>query len=535
MPKHDTVRRLRVFVASPGDVGPERASLPEVVARLNRGIGRADGVDLDLWRWEVDAHPALGEPQALINPELDEADVVVVILWKRMGTPTASAASGTEEELVRSVRRWRATGSPRVHVYACKRPVPMEELADERALAQLAAVQRFVRSIDGMALVGSFTTTEEFATKVHDDLQATVRELLAASPARSADPSASTVRSVPHAAAEREWSIARDFERHDRARAYRLRDEARAALGREGYPDEVRDSFATAFAELFNNASTHADPAADGAIRVACEVNPTFASLTVHNPGDAPVELVEWLAEARERLERDPFAPGGRGLRLLQELSDEFRAVDGSGLAAVFYRERVALVVEAAADITVVRVRCGHKNPSLAARINRRIVELSPQKLILDLGGGHLPASREWDDEGASVVRLSQRVYDSTRPHSGTTTAIGPCLPYFAHRNWMWRIVCPSEGLRALLPREITHATMAEALAALRAVGDEPAEPPRAQRWRPRPNDHLVEPFFGGLGVEDEEREGPAESSADGPAPAPGGLLAALTRWLRRG
>src|SRR5205085_12688396 len=113
---------FRVFVASPGDVQEERSRLPKVIDSLNKTLGTLLGVVVELWRWEADAQPAVGEPQALINPELDAADVVLVILWNRFGTPTAAGTTGTESEVLRSLQRWGRARHPQVMVYFCQRP-----------------------------------------------------------------------------------------------------------------------------------------------------------------------------------------------------------------------------------------------------------------------------------------------------------------------------------------------------------------------------------------------------------------------------
>jgi hypothetical protein len=69
------LRRLRVFVASPGDVKSERVKATEVINRINAQIGLAKGILLDPWLWEVDAPPDIGEVQQSINKYLDEAAV----------------------------------------------------------------------------------------------------------------------------------------------------------------------------------------------------------------------------------------------------------------------------------------------------------------------------------------------------------------------------------------------------------------------------------------------------------------------------
>ena len=69
-----------------------------------------------VWRWETDARPGrhLEGPQGLIDErmEIGDADVVIGIFWKRFGTPTADAASGTEHELRRAWAAWREHGRP---------------------------------------------------------------------------------------------------------------------------------------------------------------------------------------------------------------------------------------------------------------------------------------------------------------------------------------------------------------------------------------------------------------------------------------
>ena len=95
-------RKIRIFVASPSDVARERDQLARVVEELNLtipAIAPEKKVVLELVRWETHVYPAIGpEPQRVVNEQIGDYDIFVGILWKRMGTPTATAASGTEEE-----------------------------------------------------------------------------------------------------------------------------------------------------------------------------------------------------------------------------------------------------------------------------------------------------------------------------------------------------------------------------------------------------------------------------------------------------
>jgi len=118
-------KRIRVVVVSPGDVARERAVAQTVVDELNRGVAGDRSCRLSLWRWEIDARPGmhLEGPQGLIDElmEIRDADVVVGVFWKRFGTPTQDASSGTNHELRRAWAAWLEHGRPEVMVYFCTR------------------------------------------------------------------------------------------------------------------------------------------------------------------------------------------------------------------------------------------------------------------------------------------------------------------------------------------------------------------------------------------------------------------------------
>ena len=85
---------LKIFLSSPGDVSDERGLARRVLARLSQEYGLRDRVHLEEVSWDdpgapvpLDAHLT---PQGAINnrrPKPSQCDVVVVILWSRMGTP----------------------------------------------------------------------------------------------------------------------------------------------------------------------------------------------------------------------------------------------------------------------------------------------------------------------------------------------------------------------------------------------------------------------------------------------------------------
>jgi hypothetical protein len=155
---------LRVVVVSPGDVQPERNCVESIADELNRGIGDLMKVRLDVVRWETDAFPGFSKAgsQGHIDTALqvEGADLVVGIFWKRFGTPVKDAASGTEHEIRGAYKSWEKTGSPQIMVYFNQAP-PGNLTADESA--QMEQVKQFQRDpIFKEGLYWNYSGPQEF-------------------------------------------------------------------------------------------------------------------------------------------------------------------------------------------------------------------------------------------------------------------------------------------------------------------------------------------------------------------------------------
>lgn len=107
-----TIRILKVFLASPGDVKPERAAAEELVVDMNKQL-RSLGWQIILYMWE-DVVPGFGRPQEIINENVDECAVFVGLLWEKWGQQTGKYTSGFEEEFERALARRKATGEPEI-------------------------------------------------------------------------------------------------------------------------------------------------------------------------------------------------------------------------------------------------------------------------------------------------------------------------------------------------------------------------------------------------------------------------------------
>jgi hypothetical protein len=136
-------RPVRLFLASPSDVGDERAAAREVIDWVNYSLGRSLGVFIDLFGWEQ-VPPDYGRPQDLINPQVDECDVFVGVLGVRWGTSTGIYSSGFEEEYQRALDRREASGdTPKLWLF-------LKEISSDRAAdpgPQLQKVLDFHRRV----------------------------------------------------------------------------------------------------------------------------------------------------------------------------------------------------------------------------------------------------------------------------------------------------------------------------------------------------------------------------------------------------
>jgi hypothetical protein len=95
----------RVFLACPGDLVSERSRFPKLLETVNSLRAHSLGFHLEPVGWER-VIPSFGRPQELINNELRSADLVIVMLWNRIGSPSGKDAevTGTIEEFNLAVR-----------------------------------------------------------------------------------------------------------------------------------------------------------------------------------------------------------------------------------------------------------------------------------------------------------------------------------------------------------------------------------------------------------------------------------------------
>ncbi len=174
-------RQFRIVLASPGDVASERDAVSRVVQELNRTVAPHVDHELRLSRWETDVAPGASPdgPQGLVDQRLQigDADVLIGVFWRRFGTPTRDAGSGTEHEFRLAYESWKKTGRPRLMIYFSGKPYAPQIPED---VAQWSKVLDFKVNFPKEGLYWDYKSVSQFEALARVHLTQVVLESAAA-------------------------------------------------------------------------------------------------------------------------------------------------------------------------------------------------------------------------------------------------------------------------------------------------------------------------------------------------------------------
>ena len=172
-------RIIKVFLASPSDVQTERESLSRLINDINdvlTFLAPERRIAVELVRYETHAYPDIGQPQEVINRQIPtDYDIFVGVMWRRCGTPTKKAPSGTIEEFWRAYARRKQSNLPKIMFYFCDGRIPMPS---QEELAQLGQVIEFRTKLAPIGLTQSYPRHEQFSEFVRGGLLRAIRDIL---------------------------------------------------------------------------------------------------------------------------------------------------------------------------------------------------------------------------------------------------------------------------------------------------------------------------------------------------------------------
>jgi len=105
----------------------------------------------------------------LILEQIGQYDLFVGIMWRRFGTPTGVAGSGTEEEFDHALRAWQQSGHPRLLCYFSRAPSEPPETVDEAT--QLLKVTQFRSQVETQGLAWRYCSDADFKDLLREHLQ----------------------------------------------------------------------------------------------------------------------------------------------------------------------------------------------------------------------------------------------------------------------------------------------------------------------------------------------------------------------------
>lgn len=183
-----------IFLSSPGDVNAERDLAQQVVEQFNRDVEFNSHFQLHLYRWDdpnVRLPMEAGEtPQKSVDVYMkkpSECDLVVVVLWSRMGTRVVmddrEYLSGTHYEFSEALEgRRRTNGRPSVWLYrcTCEPDIKMTDPRRDERILQYDLVQQFFadfRDDEGRLKGGitEFVEPDDFAAEFAGQLRTYLR------------------------------------------------------------------------------------------------------------------------------------------------------------------------------------------------------------------------------------------------------------------------------------------------------------------------------------------------------------------------
>ena len=170
-------RVLKCFISSPGDCKNERKACSEIFNLINRGLGDQFKIILEPLMWEYDVIPDMGnEAQKIIDKDIgDRYEIFIGVMFKRFGTPTKEAGSGTEQEFNNAYNRSQEIGKkPKILFYFNDEQVALSSVDFE----QYIKVKDFKEKLQGLGLYWMYNGEDDFRKNLQNHLELYIRQIV---------------------------------------------------------------------------------------------------------------------------------------------------------------------------------------------------------------------------------------------------------------------------------------------------------------------------------------------------------------------
>lgn len=125
-----TAQIHKCFIASPGDTIKEREICTKIINEINRSIGQSYNFRIDTLKWEENTRPSVGEySQKIISEQIgNDYNIFIGIIYKKFGTKTKAADSGTEEEFNNAYDKYLKSENVEIMFYFNDEPTKLSQV-----------------------------------------------------------------------------------------------------------------------------------------------------------------------------------------------------------------------------------------------------------------------------------------------------------------------------------------------------------------------------------------------------------------------
>lgn len=163
------IKEINLFISCPGDIKEELNSIEVIVKEINKTIGKISNFVIQIVHWDEDTYTDIGEDgQEIINNQIDY-DILIGILWMRLGTPTKRDKSGTVEEINKAIEN-----KEKQQLVYFKTATPNN--LNSINTSELNQVTEFKKELSSKILYKEFESIEKFETLFRLNLSSLIKD-----------------------------------------------------------------------------------------------------------------------------------------------------------------------------------------------------------------------------------------------------------------------------------------------------------------------------------------------------------------------
>lgn len=174
------ITQFSLFLSSPSDLEAERSEVPSLINELNLTYGSRQEIHLDVIKWETHTAPGISKTytQDLINKDIgDNYDIFIGMLGLKFGTKTKIANSGTEEEFLRAIERFKKGENIQILFYFKTTPPISVDDINPQDLIKRNEFKNVLKQNN--ILFSDFSTIDELKNKLRIHIPMRIDELKA--------------------------------------------------------------------------------------------------------------------------------------------------------------------------------------------------------------------------------------------------------------------------------------------------------------------------------------------------------------------